>query len=338
MINLLKYYAKKRLYIVGIISIIFILLSLLIFQDGFMHGTITDGHPMNNPINTIGEFAVILSIIIPLFEFSFKMRKVGVDEFYKFPISRKKLYLTKYIVGFLEVIIPIILLWLFMLLRIVFSRHMFILKYYYLYIVVLISLIFLIYSIVTFVYSKCNTIYDGLICVFLVSLMTFALGEVADTFFDNFDLCISYSSWFCPNTSDFFIFSPIIFVSEEFTELVNYLEGIEFRDSQIVSLVVYSILGTCSFILLVFLSDKEKAENSMDISTSWFSYKTIIPIYIVYLTTDIANEFIYIILVVILSYIAYAIYRRSFKIQIRDIITTVSCIVFGIIISNLGIF
>ena len=214
----------------------------------------------------------------------------------------------------------------------------FILKYYYLYIVVLIFLIFLIYSIVTFVYSKCNTIYDGLICVFLVSLMTFALGEVADTFFDNFDLCINGSSWFCPNTSDFFIFSPIIFVSEKFTKLVNYLEGIEFRDLQIVSLVVYSILGICSFILLLFLSDKEKAENSMDISTSWFSYKTIIPIYIVYLTTDIANEFIYIILVVILSYIAYAIYRRSFKIKVKDIITMISCIVFGIIISNLGIF
>ena len=190
----------------------------------------------------------------------------------------------------------------------------------------------------SFVYSKCNTIYDGLICVFLVSLMTFALGEVAETFFDNFDLCINGSTWFCPNTSDFFIFSPIIFVSEKFTYFMNQTITPSLRESQIVSLVAYTILGISSFILLVLLSSKEKAENSMDISSSWFSYKTIIPIYIVYLTTDIANEFIYIILVVILSYIAYAIYRRSFKIQIIDIITTISCIVFGIIISNLGIF
>lgn len=338
MINLLKYYAKKRLYIVGIISVIFILMSLLIFQDGFMHGTIDDGHPINNPINTISVFAIILSIIIPLFEFSFKMRKVGVDEFYKFPISRKKLYLTKYIIGLLEVIIPIISLWLFMLLRIVFSRHMFILKYYYLYIVVLIFLIFLIYSIVTFVYSKCNTIYDGLICVFLVSLMTFALGEIADTFFDNFDLCINGSSWYCPNTSDFFIFSPIIFVSEKFSNYMNQSIIPQLRESQIVSLIVYTILGIVSFILLIVLSDKEKAENSMDISSSWFSYKTIIPIYIVYLTTDIANELLYLILVAILGYIAYAIYRRNFKIKIKDIITMISCILFGMIISNLGIF
>ena len=94
--------------------------------------------------------------------------------------------------------------------------------------------------------------------------MTFALGEVAGTIFYNFDLCINGSTWLCLNTSDFFIFSPVTFVSQKFTQLMNRITTSSLRESQIVSLVVYTILGISSFILLVFLSDKEKAEKLYD--------------------------------------------------------------------------
>ena len=109
MINLLKYYAKKRLNIVLLISIILITCGIVLFREGFIYETVQTklSHCMNSPIKAIGVFSIILCYIVPLFEFSFKMRKVGIDEFYKFPITRRKLYLTKYIVGILEVIIPI---------------------------------------------------------------------------------------------------------------------------------------------------------------------------------------------------------------------------------------
>jgi len=335
MISLLKYYLKKRIIVIGIISIILLALSLIIFQEGFMHGIGETAHIINNPINTIGTISIILSIIIPVFEFSFKMRKVGIDEFYKFPITRKKLFLTKYIIGFLEVLLPIISLWLFMLIRILCSRHMFNLQYYFIYLIVLIPLIFIIYSIITFVYSKCNTIYDGLICIFLASMLTFALGEIVDNFFSNIDVCMN-NSWICPGTNDFFIFSPINFVSSKLSVLMNQYSPSDFRKSEIVSLIVYLIFGVICFILLVLLADKEKAENSMDISNSWFSYKTLIPIYILYFSSDIDFELIYVLLIVILGYIAYAIYRRNFKIKLCDIITMIVCIVLGIIIGNIG--
>ena len=337
MINLLKYYAKKRIIIIGIISIILILLSLIMFQGGFVYGTGEYVYIHNNPINTIGALSIILSIIVPIFEFSFKMRKVGVDEFYKFPLKRKKLFLTKYIVGFLEVVLPIVSLWLFMLIRIVCSRHVFILKYYFLYIVVLIALIFIIYSIITFIYSKCNTIYDGLICIAFVSLMTFVAGEVIDTALNNFDLCLFSNPWICPNTNEFFIFSPINFVSDKFKLLMNGMKNIKLLEHQIISLIVYSLMGLASFVLLITLSEKEKAENSMDISSSWFSYKTLIPIYIVYLSTEIGTEVIFIILIAIMGYIGYAIYRRSFKIKVCDIITMSACIAVGLIIGNINL-
>lgn len=337
MINLLKYYAKKRIIIIGIISIILILLSLIMFQGGFIYGTGEYVYIHNNPINTIGALSIILSIIVPIFEFSFKMRKVGIDEFYKFPIKRSKLFLVKYIVGLLEVVLPIVSFWLFMLIRILLSNHMFVLKYYFLFIIVLIVLIFFIYSIITFIYSKCNTIYDGLICIAFVSLLTFVGGEVIDTMFNNLDVCLYSSFWVCPNTNDFFVFSPITFISDIFSGLMDGYRYTRISESQIISLTVNSLMGIASFVLLITLSSKEKAENSMDISSSWFSYKTLIPIYIVYLSTEIGTEVIFIILIAIMGYIGYAIYRRSFKIKVCDIITMSACIAAGLIIGNINL-
>ena len=55
-------------------------------------------HPMNCPIVYYTVISLVLVAVVPLFEFSFKMKKVSVDEFYKFPIKREKLYLVKYII------------------------------------------------------------------------------------------------------------------------------------------------------------------------------------------------------------------------------------------------
>ena len=101
MIGLLKYYIKKRAYVIGIISFIVILLAITLFRDGYIRSYIDYmeqlvEHPMNCPIVYYTVISLVLVTVVPLFEFSFKMRKVSVDEFYKFPIKREKLYLVKY--------------------------------------------------------------------------------------------------------------------------------------------------------------------------------------------------------------------------------------------------
>ena len=44
--------------------------------------------------------------ITPIVEFSFKMKKITMDQAYSLPIKREKLYLTRYIIGFLEIVVP----------------------------------------------------------------------------------------------------------------------------------------------------------------------------------------------------------------------------------------
>ncbi len=344
MIKLLKYYGKKRLYIVGILSIILMLLAIISFKDGYVFESekvvfkdgqftnVTSITPQHNPINLFVVCASILAAIIPMFEFSFKMRKVGIDEYYAFPIKREKLYLTKLIVGFLELLIPMTVFFLYTLLDILLSKHLFDLSQYLIFYLLFIPTIFGVYAINSFIYAKCNTIYDGIINVFLIQFVFVFIAYII------FELFFKTN-----NSSYFFIYSPMTRLAVYYNNLMNKETLTDYILKQnlltIISGILFFVLGIVSVVLLLFLQKYEKGENSMDISNSWFSYKSIIPIYIVYglvmcLNTGIEG-IILIILVIIAAYIAYAIYRRNFKIKLVDIITIGVCIVLGIILESL---
>ena len=348
MIGLLKYYIKKRAYIVGIISLILIFIAIIESQDGYVgkysYSGDTTFSSQNNPIGLYTVFGSILSTIVPLFEFNFKMRKVSVDEFYKLPIKREKLYLVKYIIGLLEVLIPMTVFFLFTLIDISLSFHLFKLSYYVIFYLLSIPLLTAIYSLIAFVYSKCNTTYDGLINVGLAQFFVLSIAFVILEIITNRDECIYFpSSSFCSDyTSYFYIYSPMTRLNVYYSNLMEgtIYESLLKEESFIITLVsigIFLVLGIVSFILMITLKKYEKSEDSMDISNSWFSYKVMVPTYITVLTALIAGqgEAITLLLVIIAGYILYAIYRRNFKIKLYDIITGVSCIVGGIILGAL---
>ena len=348
MIGLLKYYIKKRAYIVGIISLILIFIAIIESQDGYVgkysYSGDTTFSSQNNPIGLYTIFGSILATIVPLFEFNFKMRKVSVDEFYKLPIKREKLYIVKYIIGLFEVLIPMTVFFLFTLIDISLSFHLFKLSYYVIFYLLSIPLLTAIYSIIAFVYSKCNTTYDGLINVGLAQFFVLSIAFIILEIITNRDECIYLSSSsFCSDyTSYFFIYSPMTRLNVYYSNLMEgtIYESLLKEESFIitlVSIVIFLVLGIVSFILMVTLKKYEKSEDSMDISNSWFSYKVMVPTYITVLTALIAGqgEAITLLLVIIAGYILYAIYRRNFKIKLYDIITGVSCIVGGAILGVL---
>jgi hypothetical protein len=105
----------------------------------------------------------------------------------------------------------------------------------------------------------------------------------------------------------------------------------------LVSIGIFLVLGIISFILMVTIKKYEKSEDSMDISNSWFSYKVMLPTFIVVLSALCVSGSgaIFLILVAIPSYIGYAIYRRNFKLKLCDVITIISSIVGGLILGVL---
>ena len=178
---------------------------------------------------------------------------------------------------------------------------------------------------------------------FFFAGIAYIIGEIVS----NRDIClITNNDYFtCRNYwSYFFIFSPMTRLSVYYTILmlygkVSHLPGILYNNdiATIISMVFFLVIGIVSFILLITLQKYEKSEDSMDISNSWFSYKVFIPTYIVILSTICIFEKapIFILLVAILGYILYAIYRRNFRIKLYDIITGLSCLVGGVILGVL---
>ena len=340
MINLLKYYFKKRLYIIGILSIILILLTIMEYSGPFVcqtgSGPYENLEPTNNPLSLFMNCSFILCIIIPLFEFSFKMRKVGVDQLYSFPIKKRKLYITKFIIGYLEIIIPFTVCFIFMLLRIVLDQrgYVFHLEYYFIYYLLSFLIIFVLYSYVTLFYVKCNTIYDGVICVivalFLPSLLISIAREIMPS---NYRELHSYL-----RTTYFGIYNTYYNITDRFKDLMDYgylneIYNMEYERENL-GICLNAILGIISFVLFVLTLKFDKAENSMDISNSWFSYKILIPILIL-ASMILAYEKVYIIIVGIVGYIMYAIYRRNFKIKKIDILMIIIMLVLGVIVYNI---
>ena len=349
MIALLKYYIKKRLYVIGILSSITIIIALILSSGGYIYEYDRYYDEINNeivkmaqncPIELYAFIAAVLVLIIPIFEFSFKMKKVSIDEFYKYPIKREKLYMVKYILGLIEILIPLTVYFLFTFLDIAFKEHLFDLGSYVIFYLISIPVIFSTYSIFTFIYAKCNTIYDGLINLTFIQFFFVAIIYMITEIVTYEGVCLlSPDSGCWMYYSYFFVYSPITRLAAYGTEYMgqsSYVLESPLSNTDIasiISIIFFFILGVVALILLIFNLKKDKSENSMDISSSWFSYKVMLPTFIVvlsYISTQSASGIFVILLVAVSGYIGYTIYRRTFKIKLCDVITIASSLLLGL--------
>ncbi len=331
--NLIFYYLKKRTYPVVVISVILILIAYLIMKNGFTVTFTTEtGSPKiyskNSPLAAITTTGCILATIVPMFEFYFKMRKVNIDQMYSLPITKKKLYLTKYLIGLCVVIVPIIIMSIYCFLYILLSDHVFNLIYYLPWIFALILVLAVIYTIVTFIYTRCNTYYDGVINIVLA---IFALALIPlfvdrnETYIGDYNLLYSPANLITTLFDAYFGVSPWQSISVE--------EALILDAREIVSLSIYLALAVVSFVLFILLLKYDKAEDATEITNSIFTYKTAIPYYVILLIA-ISGYLSAVVMCAIGGYIGYVIYQRSFNIKLKNAIILIICIVVGIVFSR----
>lgn len=335
--NYFKYEFKKNLPFIIIVSVIFItILAIYLFNADFVYSRYEyiNGEPTgnmidvarNSPIGMITTFAYILVFIVPIKNYSFKMKKIAVDVYYQLPIKKKSQYLTKYLVGLLEIIIPFVLSVFISLLIILCREHIFKLQYLLLYIIALIPYIVILYTIVIFAYIKGNTLKDGVLNICMYILATLLIACVISLFYDSFS-----THGYCDMTSLTMV-SPMSCMSTIISYYLKGLQQITIETEFIISLIMYIPVGIGFFIL--FLYNEDKAEDCAQISNSWFSYKVLLPLICAlsallfsYVDTLYVNVF-----VAIAGYIGYVIYRRTFKITKNDMIALSSSIIAGAII------
>ena len=352
--KLLKYYAKNRLTAVGAITAIcFIITTVFLISNDFIVNTYRYIFDIDlqihvpviyqvgggNPFTTLTVLACILVFIIPIVEFYFKMRKISIDQMYALPITRNKLYLTKYLVGLAEIIIPITVCFIYTLIYIICSPHMLSLIYFLPFYFVLLIMSISTYTLFVFVYTRANTFFDGIINMILYgvlpAIIVFPLEFI----------------WIKTNfINNFYIYSPIAFLTEIFNKLLvkeSYISQglgftINFGYETKCGLIFYLIFTVICGILFFIITPKDKAEKSQEKSDSIFLYKTTIPIGIFFGSSifgyDGLNVFLFPVMFII-GYLAYALYNRKIKPSLKFILMLVLTMIaggfFGVVIYNL---
>lgn len=339
--NLFNYYFKKRFTVVLIITIICLVISTIALNEmRFIRNStywveglpgykgqeyIEVKVPGESPIGMISFFAAVLATIIPLFEFYFKMRKINVDQMYSLPIKRSKLFFVKYIVGLAEVLIPVTITFLYCVIWVGCSKHLFQMIYFLPFYFSLMLVSTIVYTIISFIYTRANTFFDGIILIlmYLIILPIFmvTIDEIFRTDF------WSYS----------FFYSPYFSITRIFEALLKHknLVGtphyeLDFNEYMIYSIIINFITACCASFLFFYLNPKDKAENAFERSNSLFAYKVIIPIVAAVSSMAFSYSTDYIItpIIMVLAYLSLVVYHRSFKVPWKELV-----LMFGIIIA-----
>ena len=346
----LKYYLNKRLMFIIILTGIIFLLTVISIGDGnFITkrgeyipalGTYDSKTvPENIPFGFSFVVAGVLATIIPIYEFKFKMNKIVVDQVFSLPIKKEKYYLSKYIVGLIEVLIPVLVSLIYSFIRVVTSRHLYNLSYFLPLLICLVLVTSVIYSILTFSFTRANTIVDGMVNICFSAFFLLAVATILRAMFAPESKATTY---------EYIIYLPLWIVYDIFDclmiqEAVNSA-GFTYANKVITysewsSLITYLVLGIISVFGLIYFAKKDKAEDSMQLSDSIFSYKFFVPYYIFFLSFIIGMARVTlidsIVYIGVAGFIGYVCYRRTIKIQKIDLIFLFASLIAGIIIGTI---
>lgn len=338
--NYFKYEFKKNLPFIIIASVIFVtILAIYLLTSDFVFSRqeYINGKPTgnminiarNSPIGMITTFAYILVFVVIIKNFNFKMKKTAVDVYYQLPIKKRNMYLVKYLEGILEIIITFSACILLSFIILAIRTNIFEMKYLFFYYLLEIPYIIIMYTIVTFVFIKGNTIIDGLVNVGMYIGVSFLFPAMLSLIFDGIDGCIDgYTIDF--EASKFSIVSPMAILAEEMDYSLCCYGLLDFDINIILMLIIYIILGVTAGVLLY--KNEDKAEDVAQISNSYFSYKVLLPALIFLISVMMTPEWdltYILVFILIAAYIGYVIYRRTFKITKNDAITIFIALISG---------
>lgn len=329
---LLAYFAKKRLLPVLAITVLLSIISIISVLNTTHVRYYSNHIYINNGMLTLFTAMIgILAVLISIFEFSFKMNKNTIDAYYSLPIKKDKFFLTKFIVGLFEILIPFTIAYFVMVIFVQFKENEYATLYFFLYYIEIVLAGTLFYSIISFIYTKANTIFDGLI---LLLFYTF-LGGILAFNIESIIQATGNKEWIY--ASNYYIFSQLSTIGGVNNDLLAHYSPFSSYElaNFITTNVITTVLGILCFYLLIFKNSKEKAENASDLTESYCGYKSMLPIYIVMLLIAFHDYIFEAILIVAFSIFGYFIYNRSFKLSKGKLISYASSVVVGIILSIL---
>lgn len=252
-----------------------------------------------------------LALIVPIVEFSFKMKKITSNQAYSFPIKRRRLYLTRYLMGLIEVVIPFLVSYMTSVIIIICSDHMYDVKWFFVYLPVALGFGILLYSYISFFYTQANTILDGIVTIFLVCIAPFFLtGMIYYFTYHRFDMEIVICG---------FPFSPLYLITEYFQhELCDKVFNLQ--TYLLTFTIIYIALFVIALVSFIFISQYFKGESAGQKTTSWACYKILLPITLISGVTMFgfnSSSYVFLGLLLVLTYLSYALSLRKFNLGIK---------------------
>lgn len=282
-------------------------------------------------------FLCILAFLLPGIELKeFKNRR-NLDLWYQMPISRSNIALVHMLNAIVHVAISYTVGFVATAIRLMEVEEDAILPLFGLYITTLIAFIPLL-GYFMFVYDRANSHRDGVILqlAYIYLIPTIILAALSLFLrFSNGDVdyyALVQVILFGPSI---LIIRPALYfdglILAEFGSRgysITSLFELETVGSYVV-LVVFILLGIACIFGYYFMAGKTPVNKIQDVSDSWFSYKTLIPVFTISASLLFGEVALYgIITLLVLDYIAFAIYRKSAKISKKDILTIVGLAVF----------
>ena len=341
--NLFTYYLKKNWPFLAFITIAASIINFMILVDCDMFYYEYWDSPSSlytivydPPLNFVVIFAAISATIIPMINFSFKMKKINVDLMYSLPIKRSKLFLTTLLFSFVEIAIPLTVVFFQSFLKVVVSDHVYNLNYFLLFYPVILFISLCLCSVVSFIFCRNNRVIDGVINVALFALVPLTtvyaiqllLNYYRDTFFVHIILEGSYYS----------IYSPFFTLTDTFFTLIkgHELEGLSHGHNLtiLISTILFTLVSIASSIGLLKFASIDKAENTMQKSTSAFSYKVMIPLLVITLFVLGHDDIgLYIGYITVGGIALYCFYNRTVKLKLKQWLLIIAYIIIGIILA-----
>ena len=271
------------------------------------------------PLSSVGTMMIALCVVIPIYVYAFKMNKRSVDMYYSLPVKKEKLYFIKTMVGLFLIFVPFtVSYWSGFFVLLCRSGNPYAMGYYVPAYFGLLLFGVCIYGVNAFVYTRANSVVDGVIFLFAYMLLGDLLVDVVEAT-GGF-----YFDWWIE--SCFYSFGPASLFMDNMTEYIRHANSTHWPA---LMFIVPIVTGAIAYFLLFFNLRFDKAENAEQISNSWFGYKILIPTYVVACIAVIETDLLLTTMVGIAGFIGLLIYQRKFRFSWKYWVMLVVALIVG---------
>lgn len=289
--------------------------------------------------STITVALALLSVFVPIYIFSYKMNRRSVDMYYSLPVSKTKILAVHFLVGLILMYGSYSIAYLLGFILIAAKvRRLYLIYYLCLYLASIVPA-FITYAVTAFIYTRANTVIDGIISV--AGALCF-MAMVVSTLYCLFD----YFPWYISGITGswFFTFTPLVQVASVFGKAIKFGSvQLWFTTNNAYQLggEISALVGGILWMLIaasatagLFLAEKNsKAENCGQISDSIFCYRVQIPAYLAMFTLvawEASSNIVLLCAIAFGAFVLSIIYKRSIKIGWKFLIVLGACIIGGV--------